>query len=103
MKSILIFIMLLCVAASCNYAEKSNTVRGSGNINHTAGMAVILKNDDCFDKKMELWFVRFHQFQDDGNHMHEANLKAIASVANEFEICEPSAAVMAEGDIPDEE
>jgi hypothetical protein len=100
LKNILISFVLLYFAASCNFPEKSNTTHDSANGDNAAEMATILSDDDCFDKKMELWFVKFNQLQAEGYNMEAANHEAIASVAVEFKTCnEKPADSMAEGGI----
>jgi hypothetical protein len=83
-KSILVFFLaVLCVITSCGRMENSNTAQAIDSTN----MASILAVDDCFEKKMELWFARFNQFQNEGLDMEKAHHQAIASVANEFRHC----------------
>lgn len=63
--------------------ENSNTAQASD----STQMASILTVDDCFEKKMELWFTRFHQLQNDGLDMNKAHRQAIASVSHELRHC----------------
>jgi hypothetical protein len=77
--------MLLCfVAFSCDSTVESKN-ETTAETNHT--LASLLTDDECFDQKMEKWFVEFNQLQDKGLDMNEANTKAIASVNLQMKNC----------------
>jgi hypothetical protein len=83
-KNILITLSVLLIAASCNPSDEANTAKIT-----TAESATFerLLKDDCFDQKMEYWFVKFNELQNEGLSMQEADEKAIALTENEFKSC----------------
>lgn len=87
-KIILISLTLLCFVAGCNMAEESKTETTFSTVSETITMTSILDDDDCFDKKIESWFTKFNQLQNDGYSMEDANREAIAAVAEEFKNCD---------------
>jgi hypothetical protein len=85
-KNFLTLLTLVCLTFSgCDKAIESKTETSSEN---TATLASLLTDDDCFDERMEKWFVEFNQLQDKGLDMNEANTKAIALVSVELKNCD---------------
>jgi hypothetical protein len=84
-KNLLTLLTLVCLTFSgCDKAIESKTEARAEN---TATLASLLTDDDCFDARMEKWFVEFNQLQDKGLDMNEANTKAIAMVSGELKNC----------------
>ena len=94
-KNIFISLALVCFVASCNMADESKTEKTFSTVSETVSMTSILQNDDCFDKKMESWFIKFNQLQDKGYTMEDANKEAIAAVVKEFKTCQGKPTQMA--------
>jgi hypothetical protein len=98
-------INFLCLAVACTLmccAPGENTEEQE-TVDVPATLATVMVNDDCFDQKMEAWFFRFNQFQEEGDDLHEANDHALAAVAEEFIDCSGQNERMAtEADTPDE-
>ena len=85
-KNLLTLLTLVCFTfAGCDKAVESKTETGAEN---TATLASLLTDDDCFDERMEKWFVEFNQLQNKGLDMNEANTKAIAMVSEELMNCD---------------
>src|SRR5687768_11357498 len=80
------FAALLFISASCSNNEKLNE-DNIALVNDKSMTTILSEKEDCFDEKMDLWFVRFNQYQEEGFTMEEANTKAIAAVALEFKGC----------------
>lgn len=96
-------IYLLCLAVasvvmSCSPNQKAEERK----IAESPTMTAVMVNDDCFDRKMEAWFSKFNQLQDEGYGMDEANEKAVATVAEEFKDCDLQNKRMATQDSLDE-
>jgi hypothetical protein len=81
------FAALLFISASCNSNEKLNEEENITLVNDQDMTTILEEQDDCFDEKMDMWFTRFNQYQEEGFTMEEANTKAIASVSLEFKDC----------------
>jgi hypothetical protein len=95
-KNILVSALVLCLAVSCNNSERAKTEKSSiksDTNERTIALASIVKNDACFETRMERWFVRFHQLQNEGLTMDKANQAAIASVVTEFKACDGKPAI----------
>ena len=43
--------------------------------------------DECFNRKMEQWFISFNKFQAEGASMAEADTKALAEAEAEYKKC----------------
>lgn len=84
--NILTLLLVLFVAASCSVEQKSNEEKDTP----TTGLSMekLLKSGNCFDQKMEKWFVTFNKLQEEGLDMKVANEKAIAFVDVEFKTCD---------------
>ena len=80
------FAALLFISASCSNNEKLNE-ENITMANDQSMTTILNEEDECFNEKMDLWFVRFNQYQEEGFTMEEANAKAMASVAAEFKDC----------------
>jgi hypothetical protein len=81
--NILFTLIVLCFTASCN----SNQNLKNENTSNNKTMENIISNSDCFDEKMERWFITFNKLQDEGADMNKANMKALNIVENEFKLC----------------
>jgi hypothetical protein len=84
-KLLILFTLLCLVFASCDNSTTSKTETVS--VKREVTMASLLTDDDCFDERMEKWFVEFNQLQNSGLDMNEANEKAIAVVSVELRDC----------------
>lgn len=80
------FAALLFISASCSNNEKLNE-ENITLVSDKSMTTILNEEDDCFNQKMDLWFVKFNQFQEEGLTMEEANTKALATVALEFKDC----------------
>jgi hypothetical protein len=45
---------------------------------------------ECFEKKMEVWYLSFNKYQDEGLDMHAADLKAVDQAEKVFQSCQKS-------------
>jgi hypothetical protein len=43
--------------------------------------------DECFNRKMEQWFISFNKFQAEGSSMAEADTRALAEAEAEYKRC----------------
>jgi hypothetical protein len=85
-KDVLLLLILVCLTFSgCYKAIESKTETSAEG---TAMLASLLTNDNCFDDRMQKWFVEFNRLQDKGLDMNEANTKAIAMVTIEMKSCD---------------
>jgi hypothetical protein len=80
--NILISLAVLCCMSSCNTNQKLKNEKTSPGV-----LVSTLKVDNCFDEKMERWFIAFNQYQDEGLSMDDANVKAVTTAASEFVVC----------------
>jgi len=48
----------------------------------------IINTGDCFDLKMEQWYISFHKYQEQGMDMYEADQRAIDDAQKGFESCQ---------------
>lgn len=87
LKNILTYCIVLYLVTACSSAGDQKTVENTAAEGEPVKMATILNDDGCFEKKMEQWFTKFNQLQNEGHTMEEAHQGAIASVALEFENC----------------
>lgn len=87
LKNILTYFIVVYLVAACNSAGNQKAAQNAAATGEPVKMASILNDDGCFEKKMEQWFTRFNQLQNEGYNMEEANQGAIASVALEFKNC----------------
>ena len=88
LKNILTYCIVLYLVTACNSAGDQKTAENAAVKSESVQMANLLKDDGCFEKKMEQWFTKFNQLQNEGHTMEEAHKGAIASVALEFETCD---------------
>lgn len=84
------FAALLFISASCSNNEKLNEENVTV-VNDQSMASILNEEDECFNEKLDLWFVRFNQYQEEGLTMEEANTKAIAAVALELKDCTDNA------------
>lgn len=87
LKNILTYCIVLYLVTACSSAGDQKTAENAAK-SEPVEMASILNDDACFEKKMEQWFTKFNQLQNEGHTMEEAHQGAIASVALEFETCD---------------
>lgn len=87
-KNILTYCIVLYLVTACNGAGDQKTAENTATKSEPAEMASILNDDGCFEKKMEQWFTKFNQLQNEGHTMEEAHQDAIAWVAIEFKTCD---------------
>ena len=95
-KNILTYFIVLYLMVACNSAGNQKTAENAATEGEPAKMASILTDDACFEKKMEHWFLKFNQLQNEGKTMQEANDGAIAWVAVEFKTCADPVAISAQ-------
>ena len=48
---------------------------------------VLWSNDECFDQKMDTWFIAFNHYQSMGYDMNKANEMAVAEADGEYHGC----------------
>lgn len=98
------FAVLLFISASCSNNEKLSEESISMPNNDQSMTTILNEEDECFNEKMDLWFILFNQYQEEGLTLDEANTKALASVALEFKHCPDKAAAsdkrMAKQEVP---
>lgn len=85
-KTILMYAAVFFIAASCDSGEKSNseTITVS---DEKITLSTVLEDEACFDEKMDRWFMKFNQLQEEGYTMDDANKEAVTTVASEFKTC----------------
>jgi len=85
-KTILMYAAVLFIAASCNSTEKSNAEPNTVS-DEKLTLSTVMEDEACFDEKMDRWFVKFNQLQEEGYTMDDANKEAVSTVASEFKAC----------------
>ena len=93
----LVSVLLFIIAAGCSTPEKAEPV--SMATNHEDLLLTAVKDDDCFDAKMDYWFKTFNQLQVEGYDMYDANIKAVAQVSEKFNNCPPREEMVASHEV----
>lgn len=87
-KTTLLFFVLLMVSTFMPYKKYDLNITKAEATKSIHSPNDLTENDnDCFDQKMETWFIAFNKYQSVGYDMNRADGLAVTDAENEYHAC----------------
>jgi hypothetical protein len=82
------FVLLILIFAFTGCAkQKDQTITEVPAVADSTATPKSTTDDECFNRKMEQWFISFNQLQAEGASMAEADKKALVEAEAEYKKC----------------
>lgn len=86
-KTTLLFLVLVMISTFMPYKGYDSNISNHNTEPLLATDENTWNNNECFDQKMEAWFVSFNEYQSIGYDMNAADEMAVADAENEYHSC----------------
>lgn len=83
----ILILILACTGCVEQAKQKESSITELPAVTDSIAANNLAGEDECFNRKMEQWFISFNKFQAEGATMAEADSKALAEAEVEYNKC----------------